>query len=264
MLSYGDFLATLNFKKAPVFANLKSCNLYIYDTIHLTPMKTNLLLFGLLLTSVIASAQTTYYKMPNGKIINQELYIKVKTSLAQHGKVEEIFTDTRTAKDSIIKTVDLKVTAVNENGESFGPYAIHKKKIGQHFTIEKFKKANGKAYTATALNGKPTFINFWFTKCPPCIAEIPNLNSLKAKFGDKVNFIAITFDDADMVKKFLVKKPLNFEQITDARPQLTEMGIEAYPMNVLLDKDGKIINVYGEITYDEAVITSILTQMLGK
>lgn len=224
-------------------------------------MKTTLLLFGLLLTSIIASAQTTYYKMPNGKIINNELYTKVKASLGEHGTVEEIFTDTRTAKDSVIKTVNLKVTAVDESGESFDPYAIHKKKIGQRFPIEKFKKVNGKAYTATALNGKPTFINFWFTKCPPCIAEIPNLNSLKAKFGDNVSFIAITFDDAEIVKKFLVKKSLNFEQITDARPQLTEMGIEAYPMNVLLDKDGKIINEYGEITYDEAVITSILTQI---
>src|SRR5699024_8132896 len=34
---------------------------------------------------------------------------------------------------------------------------------------------------------KPTFVNFWFTNCPPCIEELPALNELKEKYKNKIN-----------------------------------------------------------------------------
>ena len=32
---------------------------------------------------------------------------------------------------------------------------------------------------------KPTFVNFWFMSCSPCIEEMPALNELKEKYKDR-------------------------------------------------------------------------------
>lgn len=222
------------------------------------------ILLGFLFITTQVAAQNIYYQGPNGKIISQEQYEKLKENLSKNSKVEEIITSTRTPKDSIIKVVTLKTTPIDSDGPAINPFEVHEKKIGQHFVIEKFKTKKGKNYSKIALNGKPTFINFWFTRCPPCIAEIPNLNSLKNKYGNKVNFIAITFDDEAKVKEFLSKKDINFEHITDAKQQLKDMEIEAYPMNFLLDKNGNIVNVFSEISSDENNVAKQIDILLKK
>lgn len=226
-------------------------------------MKT-LQLFILSLTWSALSAQNTYYQGPNGKVFDEKSYLEAKEKLSLVNNVEEEITGTRTSEDSIIKIVKLTITPLNTNNESFNPYTLHEKNIGQHFPIEKFKKENGKFFDKEELNGKPTLINFWSTKCPPCIAEIPNLNILQAKYSEDVNFIAITFDDQQKVKKFLATKPLNFIQITGAATQLTEMNVDAYPMNLILDKDGNILNVFGEISQLEDQIITVLNDLLKK
>jgi cytochrome c biogenesis protein CcmG/thiol:disulfide interchange protein DsbE len=226
-------------------------------------MKT-FLLFFLLFTGVTLSAQNKYYQGPNGKVFDEKSYNEAKAKLSLVNKVEEEITGTRTSKDSIIKIIKLTITPLNENKESFSPYILHEKKIGQHFPIEKFKKANGDFYKKEELKGKPTLINFWFTKCPPCITEIPNLNILQGEYSKDVNFIAITFDDQQKVKEFLIAKPLNFIHITGARTQLTDMGVVAYPMNLILDTNGNILNVFGEISQEEDQIIRVLNHLLKK
>ena len=53
-------------------------------------MKIRFLIPILLLTFLIPSAQATYYKMPNGKILNQLSYDNVKDNLSKNGKIEEV------------------------------------------------------------------------------------------------------------------------------------------------------------------------------
>ncbi|MFY0483882.1 TlpA family protein disulfide reductase [Flavobacterium sp. PLA-1-15] len=97
------------------------------------------------------------------------------------------------------------------------------------------------------LDGKPTFINFWFTRCPPCIEELPLLNKLKAKYGDKVNFISITFDDKKKVDDFLKKHKFDYMHITDSEKQIDALNISGFPTNMILDKDGVIRTLNGAV-----------------
>jgi thiol-disulfide isomerase/thioredoxin len=46
-----------------------------------------------------------------------------------------------------------------------------------------FRDAKGKTVTLSALKGKVVFINFWATWCPPCMAEMPSINTLYQKLG---------------------------------------------------------------------------------
>ncbi|MFV8358344.1 TlpA family protein disulfide reductase [Flavobacterium sp. XS1P32] len=215
-------------------------------------MKIRFLIPILLLTFLISSAQATYYKMPNGKILNQLSYDNVKDNLSKNGKIEEFFLHSEIRNDSTINTVKLTVLQIkDENGNYFDPYSKQKENIGKYFSIEKFKKGNGEKYTKGSLLDRPTLINFWFTSCVPCIKEVPVLNKLKERFDKSINFIAITFDNDQRVQAFLKNKKFNFEHIVDSKQQIMDLGVEAYPMTILLDKEGIILNVYGELTEGE-------------
>ena len=85
-------------------------------------------------------------------------------------------------------------------------------------------------------------INFWFIGCPPCRAEIPELNKLVELYKDNPNvvFLAIALDSQHDLKKFLQTTPFNFDIIDDARFIANMYNIRLYPTSVILDKEGKV------------------------
>lgn len=123
--------------------------------------------------------------------------------------------------------------------------------VGKHFPIENFKNENGGNFTPDYFKGKITFINIWFTTCEPCIEEMPYLNQLKEKLGDKISFVGITFDNKEKVEKFLLKHQFNFNQLVGFDyKMLTQHDIKRFPTSFLLDSDGKIVYVLGNVTED--------------
>ncbi len=214
----------------------------------------------LLFTAINAFSQQTFYRFSNGQIVNQVVFDHLKQKI--DSKI--VYTNEIVTNDSIIKDVNVNFPNVNQTNNSFNPYAIHRKKIGQTFNLSAFKNVYGDFYKSNYLIGKPSIINFWFIRCPPCIKEIPVLNNLQAKYKDKVNFIAITFDEKEKVAVFLSSKMLNFEHITNAETELDKMKVEAFPMNLILDKDGKIIQVFGDIIYHEKEINDLFSKQLDE
>ncbi len=201
--------------------------------------------------------------MPNGKIIDSNTYLKVKENLSRNGKVEEIFIAKIQRQDSIIITPKITVlTQKDKNGNYVDPYGEAKKLIGSRFPIERFKNEKGLNYSKTFLEGKPTLINFWFTSCVPCIAEIPLLNSLSSDAQNKFNLIAITFEKSETAKAFLKTTDFRFMQVTDAKTQLDALKISAFPTSLILDKNGVVVDVNGEISKSHKQVSDLLTQLL--
>lgn len=113
------------------------------------------------------------------------------------------------------------------------------------------KDLNGNEYSSTQLIGKPTLLNYWAISCPPCIAEIPELNGLKEKYGDKMNFVALTENTCqdDDLKKFIEKHPFNFLILQDAEFYKMEINIGAIPRNIFLDKEGYVRYIQSNFPY---------------
>lgn len=57
-----------------------------------------------------------------------------------------------------------------------------------------FRDNTGKILNITDLKGKVIFVNFWATWCPPCIAEMPNVNELYQQYKNTPNAIFILAD----------------------------------------------------------------------
>ncbi|MGC4127981.1 MAG: TlpA disulfide reductase family protein [Bergeyella sp.] len=220
-------------------------------------IKLNLYILLLLIFSTNAFAQSNYYSILGEKPMSEQDYQKVKENIAEQGKIEELILKTETKKDSVIKYVKVENVALLPDGTD--PYGEIRKLINNHFPIEKFINEKGKNFSKKHFKGKPTIINFWFTRCPPCIEELPILNQLKEKYGDKVNFISITFENKKAMDEFLKKHKYDFKHILDSKKQIDELNISAYPSNLILDKNGVVKFANGDVsTYNVKEIEAIL------
>ncbi len=76
--------------------------------------------------------------------------------------------------------------------------------IREHFpagtpspTFENYENHKGGTTSLADLKGKYVYVDVWATWCGPCIAEIPSLKELDAKYADKnIQFVSISIDDA--------------------------------------------------------------------
>jgi cytochrome c biogenesis protein CcmG/thiol:disulfide interchange protein DsbE len=216
----------------------------------------NLITLLLIFTSIITYSQTTYYTT-NGKnrITESELKKKLSEIETKMGKAlgKNIYAnltiqETETKKDSIISKVTFNIS--DKKHDEFittGPLSEFKDKDFPKFDL---KTLTSKNFNSEQLKGKPTMINFWFTKCAPCIDEMPILNKIAEKYKDDFNFIAITYENTKDVEKFFKKHPFNFKHLVDAEKFTDFLGMKAYPMNLFLDKNGILKYIKGGIPYE--------------
>lgn len=98
----------------------------------------------------------------------------------------------------------------------------------------------GKKVSSLDMVGKIVLINFWFTRCAPCIEEMPYLNLLKKEYESKgIIFLSMAPEEADQIHAFLTRHDFNFRHIPDADVFLKQFGI-GFPKNILIDKKGVI------------------------
>lgn len=137
---------------------------------------------------------------------------------------------------------------LNAQKRQFWTYPDLENKIGTHFPIENYKNSEGKNFSQDDLKEKFTVINFWSTHCEPCLKELPYFNKLKEISGEKVKFIAITYDSKEKVDQFLTKRPFDFQHITDSGQELKSyFSILRNPMTFIVDKNGNVQEITGAI-----------------
>ncbi|MGN8071203.1 TlpA family protein disulfide reductase [Mucilaginibacter sp. 22184] len=114
--------------------------------------------------------------------------------------------------------------------------------IGQEIESFSTHDMNGKKVKLKDLRGKVVMLNFWFIGCPPCRAEIPELNKLVELYKDNPNvvFLAVALDQRWDIRTFMKTNPFNFEIIDDGRSIADIYKIHLYPTSVILDKEGKV------------------------
>lgn len=125
---------------------------------------------------------------------------------------------------------------------------------------------DGKPMAFESLKGKVIFLNIWATWCPPCIAEMPNIQSLYEKVGsDKVAFVMLSVDESgmDKVKKYTNKKGYTFPVYMPASQVPQEFHSNSIPTTFIISPEGKIVaRQEGMAEYDTPEVQEFLQSML--
>lgn len=177
----------------------------------------------------------------NGNQFNEKNYNSFKDSLSVEGKITEEIVFSYNENGTTFIFPRLKIDNFKQNGSRFyfDENAYFEKTFKKNIDFSKLKEIRSNKNIDPS---KPYFINCWYVNCSPCVAEIPDLNKLQKEYEGKVNFVAITFDDQNKVKKFLGKSSFNFIHLTNQKQLLDKMKISFYPMSFVLDKDGNFIS----------------------
>lgn len=114
------------------------------------------------------------------------------------------------------------------------------------------------------LRGKVVVLNFWFTKCGPCVMEMPELNSLVEEFKDKdVEFLSITFDKKKLVEQFLETHKFKYRIASNSNDVITMYGVQSYPTNIVINQKGEIVlKELGYRTNIKAVLSQSIKSLL--
>lgn len=105
---------------------------------------------------------------------------------------------------------------------------------------------DGDEIKLSELRGKKVIVNFWATWCPPCIEEMPDLQSFYEKNKDNnIEILAVNLtnldDGEEAVRSFVTEYGLTFPVPLDAEGEVgTSYGVFTIPTSYILDEEGRI------------------------
>lgn len=128
----------------------------------------------------------------------------------------------------------------------------------------------GNTHTLSDYKGKTVFLNFWATWCPPCRAEMPDIQKLYEEYAeagdDSVVILGIAAPDygqeqsEDKIIDFLEENGYTYPVVMDPGGSLfAQYGIYSFPTTFMIDKDGNVFG-YASGQLSEDIMRSIIRQ----
>ena len=115
---------------------------------------------------------------------------------------------------------------------------------------------NGQKHTLGDYRGKAVVVNFWATWCAGCQHEMPLFLDLQKRYGDAVQVVTVSVDDAttrDKIGAFAAKYKMDVPILLGTADDLKRLGLgEALPATMFLDASGNVVaRVLGEVTKND-------------
>jgi len=122
------------------------------------------------------------------------------------------------------------------------PSASNTATLGTFDYSSAVKTLDGKEKALTTLKGKVVFLNFWASWCPPCIAELPDIQRLHSMTADSddIVLLLVTTEDAESIRMFMARRNYDFPVYIARNQLLDAFSVKAYPATFVLDRNGVI------------------------
>ena len=133
----------------------------------------------------------------------------------------------------------------------------------------------GNTHTLSDYKGKTVFLNFWATWCPPCRAEMPDIQKLYETYDTEGDDALIVLGIAapnmgsekseEGIKEFLSENGYTYPVVMDTTGEIfSAYGIYSFPTTFMIDRDGNVFG-YASGQLSEDMMKSIIDQtMAGK
>jgi thiol-disulfide isomerase/thioredoxin len=110
---------------------------------------------------------------------------------------------------------------------------------------------DGRRWSLDEFRGRVVLLDFWATWCAPCLADIPKLQALRARYPrHEFEIVGISLDATSRraLTSFLNRNRIDWPQIHQPRGYGSEIArlfrIEQLPVTVVLDRNGFVSGVH--------------------
>ncbi len=143
--------------------------------------------------------------------------------------------------------------------------------VDEQFTLNQqainwsFYTLEGERLTYRDLKGKPVFLNIWATWCPPCVGELPSIQSLYETYGDKVHFVLLSDEDPEIVEEFAAKHDYKQLPFYYYNTMPADFSSNSIPTTFVIDRKHKVlIHKKGAADWDSGKVSDLLDELLNQ
>lgn len=130
----------------------------------------------------------------------------------------------------------------------------------------------GNTHTLSDYKGKTVFLNFWATWCPPCRAEMPDIQKLYETYDTEGDDALIILGVAspniggekseEGIKEFLDENGYTYPVLMDTTGDVfMSYGVFSYPTTFMIDRDGNVFG-YASGQLNEDMMENIIKQTM--
>ncbi|OGU17039.1 MAG: thioredoxin [Geobacteraceae bacterium GWC2_53_11] len=128
-------------------------------------------------------------------------------------------------------------------------------RLGQPAPNFKVISTSGQTITQENYHGHVLILDFFATWCQPCRRSIPHLVEMNRKYGKQglqVLGLSVDEDGERVVKTFIDEFRVNYPLALAGDATTGDFGIRSVPIMFLIDKKGRVVEVYRGFTTDSA------------
>ena len=130
---------------------------------------------------------------------------------------------------------------------------------------------DGTPVSSEAWHGRVVVLSYWATWCPPCLAELPQIDAFQRKYRDDPRVLILTInagfagDTAEKAKLFLQRRNLTGPTVIDDAQRAGEqhgqaalsLGLHVVPTLFILDGAGHLVAVHKGYDTDEPIVANL-------
>ncbi len=132
-----------------------------------------------------------------------------------------------------------------ENTEAGAAVPLPQVQAGQAVADFQLNTTDGRSIRLSDLHGQVVLLNFWATWCPPCKAEMPDLQALYRDNNSAHQFVVLGVDVEESqaaAQAFGRQYGLTFPLLPDSEGKVSNAtyDIRALPTSLIIDRTGKV------------------------
>jgi peroxiredoxin len=115
--------------------------------------------------------------------------------------------------------------------------------VGDPFPEVVLTDIDGNRFRLSEHRGNVIVLNFWATWCPPCVEEMPSLQKLHERLGDKgLEVVAVSVDESpEDIEAFSEQHGLSFTILHDRQSEVSHsLQTFKYPETYVVDSRGNL------------------------
>ena len=124
---------------------------------------------------------------------------------------------------------------------------------------------HGRRITLSALRGHAVWLNFWATWCPWCRTEMPDMEQVHRRYGDRILIYGVDIQEpAATVSRYLDQHDITYDVLLDHTGAVATLyDVNALPESVFIAPDGRITAIHTGAFLSVAAMVPYVESAIG-